>query len=737
MRTKTNIQRLIAIACTCGFAATAGAGQVIYVDAAAGGAGTGASWQDACPCLQDALRLAAAAPKPLEIRVAQGVYKPDQGAGITPGNQAATFQLLNGVSLQGGYGGGAAPDPDARDLDRFETILSGDLQGDDDPDLLSTRDNSCRVVTGYLTDESAVLDGFTITGGSGWNQCRDEYGDRGGIVVDAAHPYIRHCRFTASRADGLSIRDGAAPAVIACEFQAVDVLAVGSNPTFVDCLFNGNTLTSDDGSHPSLTGCLFESGGTALRSWRGSPTTLIDCVFRDNERIAIETYESDLVLTNCLFERNGRGTMPGGGIEAHESNLTLADCRFIANKGPGVVSGDGRNIRMTRCSFIANLGRTAGAVSAGGNLILRDCEFLGNLGHYGPGAIYMAGPGQLTAAGCLFAGNADSGGVSAGAVFSHTTLLLLSNCTFVGNYGRPNTLERWKMGSASRAELTRCIVRDGPDSFRKFALEPPPIDVTYSDVEGGYPGEGNIDVDPCFVSPGFWADPNDPAVELGPDHPGAVWVNGDYHLKSQAGHWDRETRIWVRDEVTSACIDAGDPNAPLGLEPFPNGGIVNLGAYGGTAEASGSYFGAPVCETPIAGDLNGDCKVDQMDMDILLSHWLMEGADFGNAPPTVAITVPADGETFEYPTWFAICAEASDVDGSVVQVTFRTRSSDGRKGMGHTDTEPSDGWSYEWFWWRTTSVPFEGTYDIWAEAMDDDGAVTVSPKVQVTLRVTN
>ena len=88
------------------------------------------------------------------------------------------------------------------------------------------------------------------------------------------------------------------------------------------------------------------------------------------------------------------------------------------------------------------------------------------------------------------------------------------------------------------------------------------------------------------------------------------WVEGDYHLKSQAGRWDPNSQTWVQDDITSPCIDAGDPNSPIGLEPFPNGGYINMGAYGGTSE--------------VAGDINGDCKVDQTDLDILMLHWLEE-----------------------------------------------------------------------------------------------------------------
>lgn len=74
-----------------------------------------------------------------------------------------------------------------------------------------------------------------------------------------------------------------------------------------------------------------------------------------------------------------------------------------------------------------------------------------------------------------------------------------------------------------------------------------------------------------------------------PNDPNAVWIEGDYHLKSQAGRWNPMSQSWVIDDVTSLCIDAGDPNSPVGDEPVPNGGIINMGAYGGTAEASKSY----------------------------------------------------------------------------------------------------------------------------------------------------
>ena len=68
----------------------------------------------------------------------------------------------------------------------------------------------------------------------------------------------------------------------------------------------------------------------------------------------------------------------------------------------------------------------------------------------------------------------------------------------------------------------------------------------------------------------------------------AVWVRGDYHLRSQAGRWE-PVLGWVKDSATSPSIDAGDPGSPIGQEPLPNGVRIDQGAYGGTTQASLSH----------------------------------------------------------------------------------------------------------------------------------------------------
>ncbi|GAH95781.1 unnamed protein product, partial [marine sediment metagenome] len=89
------------------------------------------------------------------------------------------------------------------------------------------------------------------------------------------------------------------------------------------------------------------------------------------------------------------------------------------------------------------------------------------------------------------------------------------------------------------------------------------------DIQGGWPGLGNIDADPLFVELGYWADVNDQNIVVEPNEPNAIWVDGDYHLLEG-----------------SPCIDAGDPNyvaepneTDLDGRPRVIGGRIDMGAY--------------------------------------------------------------------------------------------------------------------------------------------------------------
>ena len=494
-------------------------GKVIYVDTDAPGANDGTSWKNAYLYLQDALMFAVGGD---EIRVARGVYKPDDFvlSDRPSRGREETFQLINSVTLKGGYAGFAQPDPNARDIELYRTVLSGDLDSNDvevaDPrDLANdpTRaENSFHVVTADGTEIvlSTVLDGFTITGGNANGAWEEGDGDGGGILCHQ------------------------------------------SSPTIMNCVIHGNSA-----------GHLGHGGGMINQS--GSPT-----------------------LTNCTF-RGNLADRYGGGMLNYLGSATLVECRFVGNTtrsaGGGVFNWSSE-VSLTKCVLSGNSASKdsgGGMLSDDSSVTLRNCMFSGNWSRRNGGGLY---------------------------IYDKTTRL--SNCTFSGNSagGRGGGIYNY----SGYAELGGCIAWDNLDSEIEGSAS-----ATYSDVRGGLAGEGNMDTDPCFAKPGYWDNNGTPG-----DANDDFWVSGDYHLKSQAGRYDPNSRSWVVDEVTSPCIDAGDPMSPIMHEPFPNGGVINMGAYGGTAEASKSYFGKPVCETIVAGDINGDCLINFKDFFFVALHWLEE-----------------------------------------------------------------------------------------------------------------
>jgi parallel beta-helix repeat protein len=130
---------------------------------------------------------------------------------------------------------------------------------------------------------------------------------------------------------------------------------------------------------------------------------------------------------------------------------------------------------------------------------------------------------------------------------------------------------------------------------------------------GGVPSPKDVVIDPRFAVNGQWdshgtGDPSDD-----------TWNDGDYHLKSQAGRWDPNSQLWVKDAATSQCIDAGDPNSVWTAELWPHGKRINLGAYGGTPEASMSLSGVGN-----VADIDNDGLVDFNDMALLTEMWLSD-----------------------------------------------------------------------------------------------------------------
>jgi len=387
---------------------------------------------------------------------------------------------------------------------------------------------------------------------------------------------------------------------------------IDANGTWDD-FHTGFVFLNDEGPDSVVAGLTITNGYGLKLAWGVDPVS---------QGGGVCCYAGSPTVLRCVIKANA--AQAGGGIHCHnDTSPTIIDCIITENsasKGGGI-SCLYASPMVSGCTIAGNWASSGGGAvyDYGGKPTLKNCRFSGNsaAGHASSEGGGMRNSfGTVTLANCIFDGNLAYG--RGGGMFNVKSTVTLSQCTFTGNHA--GELGSTLYNSKSTAAATNCIFWDGP--FGVHDGDDSATTVNYSDLQGTRPVQGNIDADPCFAKPGYWADRNDPNIVTEPGDPNAIWIGGDYHLKSQAGRWEPNSEAWVQDDVTSQCIDAGDISSPIGNEPFPNGGIVNMGAFGGTTEASKSYFGGPLCETITAGDINGDCKVDILDFALMAAHWL-------------------------------------------------------------------------------------------------------------------
>ena len=317
--------------------------------------------------------------------------------------------------------------------------------------------------------------------------------------------------------------------------QARDERDWEANATIVDgesarrCVIGADDATLDGFIIQHGTPRHFDGGGM-LNEYGASPT-VANCTFSDN--------------------RSGRG---GGMYNDRGSSPTVINCIFsdnVATYGEGGAMNNefGSSPTVTNCTFTGNSadhGEGGGAIFSGDSSpAVTGCAFMGNTADYG-GAI-SSWESLATFTNCVFAGNYGEEG---GAMRNYRSpSLTLINCTFFGNKAAYGGAIRHFVGGSPA--VTNCILWGDSATIRGaeidndiYPLPPCTPNMTYSCIEGGYEGEGNIADGPLFVDA----------------------ANGDYSLQSG-----------------SPCIDTGTPDgAPetdiLGVAR-PQGSGYDMGAH--------------------------------------------------------------------------------------------------------------------------------------------------------------
>ena len=501
---------------------------ILYVKP--GGSGDCSSWTQACT-LQAALNRAIAGN---EVWVAEGTYKPTVQT-APPEPRSATYQLAGGVAIYGGFAGTEILRAQ-RDWTAHQTVLSGDIGVPED-----SSDNAYHVVTGSGTDATAVLDGFTITGGAAEGELWDRSG--GGMLNEAGSPTLSNVVFSGNFAlahGGGMFNLQSSPALTRVAFS--DNVTEGT----------GGGMSNGDGSNPTLTyvsftGNLTYGNGGGMANHTSHPT-LLHVTFTGNSAEFVSlpatqgggmfNLDSNPVLTGVTFSGNTAET--GGGMYNTGSSPLLTGVTFTGN----VVHGDGGGMynywesspTLTNVLFRGNSGFMGGGMKNGDETAtanLRNVVFDGNHADAWGGGMMNQGSASLTNA--TFSGNSAGSG---GGLHNYDGTTTLDNCILWAN----------------------TATSDGSQLYNTAGT----VTVSHSDVEGsggsgggwdpalGTDGGGNIDDDPLFSDP----------------------ANG-----------------WYRLDSGSPCIDAGDNDAP-DLPPTDFGGrprildgdgdevpVVDMGAY--------------------------------------------------------------------------------------------------------------------------------------------------------------
>lgn len=337
----------------------------IYVDAGqTGGGQDGSTWETAFRDLHDGLAAAAADAHPhVSVWVAKGIYRP----GPPGGDPSRAFELPDRTRLLGGFFGSEKRE-DERDPERFSTVLSGDLNGDDGPGFTNRADNAHNVVRAMDVAGGTRLDGFVVrSGGQSWTS-----GSGGGADVRGAGFAIASCRFEDNIAQiGAGLRwftlsgdprpvqvlgctfvhnvsgsvgggayvltddyDQYTPHVIVggCRFVANEVVGGGPGAglalieagglTLVSCLFHANVVV---GSGRGAGAFVDYQGASERRPWR-----IAGCTFADNE---------------CAADWSTAGLWLGYYTQGMYPHLELSSSIFWNNKAAGLTS-ERSNLRL-------------------------------------------------------------------------------------------------------------------------------------------------------------------------------------------------------------------------------------------------------------------------------------------------------------------------------------------------------------------------------------------------------
>ncbi|MHC4220304.1 MAG: right-handed parallel beta-helix repeat-containing protein [Planctomycetota bacterium] len=398
-------------------------------------------------------------------------------------------------------------------------------------------------------------------------------------------------------------------AVAASTHGGITILVPDDYPSIgaaITAARRGDTVIVADGVYtgPDNRDLTFSGKDIVVRSANGPAACIIDCQLQGRAFMLVDGETRAAVIEGFTIRNGNVENSNGGGIDIGLSTSpTIRNCVFRNNTASAL--GGGMAVRgqctpiIDRCTFINNASFGTEESSEGGGLCLfflspatvTNCVFIDNFSEYGGGL--SCALSDATIVNCLFVGNTAA--IGGGGVASDVSNARLINCTITDN-------SAGFFGGAAAGitqYLTSHLTIDNSVLWNNSPTEVEVLNgsatVRYSDVEGGWSGEGNIDATPGFVG----------QTLRGPE---------DYRITSGSPCIDAgDNTVVPADIVTDLdgqprfVDDPGMPDSGFGLPP-----VVDMGAF---------EFQVATC----AADLNGDGVVAVADFLALLANWSGSG----------------------------------------------------------------------------------------------------------------
>ena len=397
----------------------------------------------------------------------------------------------------------------------------------------------------------------------------------------------------------------------------------------IDAARNGDEVLVADGVYTGSQNRNINFFGKLItvRSENGPQACTVDCQ-KLGRGFIFETGETrDALLQGFTISNGVTNRELGAGIYCPSANPTIRDCVITNNdtdifNGAGVFLGPNTSALLDHCLISDNRGGGGAGIFCEGSLsTIRDCVIARNVAGVGGGTLCTGG--QPTFINCLFFQNHAPASLGGGAVFCNAgSTARFINCTMVLNTADGDGGAIYSNRSSAPI-LTGCILWDNqPDQIFLSGSSGTPA-VSFSNVQGSWPGASNIDADPIFANPAgddFRLAAGSPCIDAGDNTAVPPGVTTDL-----AGN-----PRFVDDPSTPDCQQSP---GQCGVAP-----VVDMGAYEFQGDCDpcdmncdglinaldietfiGLLFNGDQPCGPCTGDTNGDGAIDALDIEPFLN----------------------------------------------------------------------------------------------------------------------